>query len=491
MKDKALVEKIGWNFDNSYLELPGYCYTKAHPIPVSDPHIVIVNSQLATKLGLTLDASSEKELAQLFSGNVLPKHSIPLAQAYAGHQFGHFTPLGDGRAHLLGEHITPEGNRVDIHLKGSGKTPYAKRGDGRAALGPMLREYILSEAMHNLGIPTTRSLAVVTTGEKVYRQCPLQGAILTRVASSHMRIGTFQYLATQNDVKALKHLADYAIARHYPELKASHEPYLALITAVMNKQINLVVGWLRVGFIHGVMNTDNITISGETIDYGPCAFLDAYDPEAVFSSIDQMKRYAYANQPPITQWNLARFAESLIPLLHKDIDEATALAEEIIQSFNIIFQKAWLSMMRRKLGLFGEDKADEMLIADLLKWMAHHHADYTNTFRDLISHHMPQGGYYESDVFQEWWRRWLTRLKQNSASMESAFCLMGENNPAIIPRNHQVEKALSAAEEKSDFSKLHKILEVLSEPYLDNPKYKEFQKPPKPEERVHQTFCGT
>ncbi len=491
MSDDTYKNQIGWNFDNSYLRLPGYFYTKMHPIPVSDPHVVIVNQKLANKLGLMLEKSSKNELAQLFSGNALPKGSEPLAQAYAGHQFGHFTLLGDGRAHLIGEHVTSDGTRVDIQFKGSGKTPYAKRGDGRAALGPMLREYIISEAMHNLDIPTTRSLVVVTTGEKVYRESMLQGAILTRVASSHMRVGTFQYLATQKDGKGLKQLADYAIDRHYPELKCSEQPYLDLIKAVMNRQIDLVVNWLRVGFIHGVMNTDNMAISGETIDYGPCAFLDSYDPQTVFSSIDQMGRYAYANQPHITQWNLARFAEALMPLLHKDIEEAAALAEEVIQSFNTHFQTSWLSMMRRKLGLFGADKADELLIADLLNWMQQNHSDYTNTFRDLISETISEGETYIAEDFQNWRQRWLTRLKQNSKPMESAFCLMRANNPAFIPRNHQVEKALFAAEEQSDFSKLHKLLEVLSEPYVDKPEYKEFQKPPKPEERVYQTFCGT
>jgi len=491
MGDSLSAKKIGWNFDNSYLRLPKYCYTKVRPIPVSDPRIVILNNGLANELGLTFDKPPQKKLAQIFSGNDLPKHSDPLAQAYAGHQFGHFTFLGDGRAHLLGEHITPDGSRLDIQLKGSGKTPYTKRGDGRASLGPMLREYIISEAMHKLGISTTRSLAVVTTGEKVYRNTILKGAVLTRVASSHMRIGTFQYLAAQKDVKSLKILADYAIDRHYPEIKESSTPYLSFLKAVMKNQIDLIVDWLRVGFIHGVMNTDNMSISGETIDYGPCAFMDEYDPETVFSSIDQMKRYSYANQPDITQWNLARFAEALMPLIHKDIKEVYSLSKEINDSFNRSFEIEWLSMMRRKLGLFGEDKADELLISNLLKWMKLQHADYTNTFRDLISETIPKGECYVSDDFQNWWQRLRSRQKQSGKPIKLSHCLMRANNPSVIPRNHQVEKALSSAEEQGDFKKLDKLIDVLSDPYLDKPEYKEFQAPPKPEERVYQTFCGT
>lgn len=479
----------GWNFDNSYLGLPAYCYTKMAPVPVIDPQVVIVNHALAQALGLSFDASSQRDLASLFSGNALPDGAEPLAQAYAGHQFGHFTMLGDGRAHLVGEHVAPDGTRVDIHLKGSGKTPYGKRGDGRAALAPMLREYILSEAMHALGIPTTRSLAVVTTGEPVYRQTVLQGAILTRVAASHMRVGTFEYLAQQDDVDGLRHVTDYTIARHYPHFKDSDTPYLDLIKAVMERQTALVINWLRVGFIHGVMNTDNMAVSGETIDYGPCAFLDEYDPQKVFSSIDKRGRYAYANQPYIVQWNLARFAEALLPLLHDDREHAAAMAEDVIESFGQPFHTAWVSMMRQKLGLIGEDTEDEALIGDLLKWMQRHEADYTNTFRALISETLPSGEVYATQEFQDWWHRWQTRLELYGK--EAAFTLMRANNPSVIPRNHQVEKALSMAEEQNDYSALHRLLEVLSQPYADNPSHAEFLKTPKLEERVYQTFCGT
>lgn len=484
---------IGWNFDNSYLQLPANCYTRINPVPVDNPQVVIFNYALANTLGLTVDKLPDAQLAALFSGNILPDEAAPLAQAYAGHQFGHFTLLGDGRAHLLGEHITPDKIRFDIQLKGSGKTPYGKRGDGRAAIGPMLREYILSEAMYALGIPTTRSLAVITTGEPVYRQTVLQGAVLTRIASSHLRIGTFEYLARQNDIASLKQVTDYTIARHYPHLQQSLTPYADLIKAVMARQMTLVIHWLRVGFIHGVMNTDNMAISGETIDYGPCAFLDVYNPQKVFSSIDHRGRYAYANQPHIVQWNLARFAEALLPLLHVDVEQAVQLAEEIIESFGKSFHAAWLSMMRRKLGLFDEHESDEALIGDLLKWMQHTKADYTNTFRDLISKTCPTTiRSYTYPAFQNWWGRWQTRVHQQQNSLpDTVFALMRANNPSVIPRNHQVEKALSMVQEQNDNTALHTLLEVLATPYDDSPRHKAFQKPPKPEEQVHQTFCGT
>lgn len=491
MKNDTTVDVMGWNFDNSYARLPEHFYTRVAPLQARKPRVVMINHALANELGLTLDNYPEKALAQLFSGNRLPKESEPLAQAYAGHQFGHFTVLGDGRAHLIGEHVTPEGKRIDIQLKGSGRTPYGRRGDGRAALGPMLREYIISEAMHALGVPSTRSLAVVTTGEPVYRETILQGAVLTRIASSHLRIGTFEYLAAQNDVEGLQRLADYTIGRHYPEIKASDQPYLDLIKAVMERQIALIVNWLRIGFIHGVMNTDNMTLSGETIDYGPCAFMDTYDPQTVFSSIDQMRRYAYANQPHIAQWNLARFAETLLPLLHKDTKQATGLAEDTIQSFNAPFQNAWLAMMRRKLGLTREEKEDAQLIGDLLQWMQYHHCDYTNTFYNLISENMPDGEHYRSEEFCGWWQRWQKRLQQNSEPLQSSFRLMRANNPAVIPRNHKVEEALSSAEEHSDPDKLQTLLQVLLEPYSAKQALPEFCLPPKPEERVYQTFCGT
>lgn len=491
MNDGTTVDNAGWNFDNSYAALPECFFTRIDPSKTHDPRILIVNYALAHEMGLSFKKCSDRELADLFSGNRLPKGSEPLSQAYAGHQFGHFTMLGDGRAHLIGEHTTPNGARFDIQYKGSGKTPYSRRGDGRAALGPMLREYIISEAMNSLRIPTTRSLAVVTTGESVYRETVQQGAILTRVANNHLRVGTFEYLAAKQDIYGLKKLADYAIWRNYPELKESDTAYLDLIKSVMERQISLIVGWLRIGFIHGVMNTDNMAISGETIDYGPCAFMDEYNPQAVFSSIDHMGRYAYGNQPHIAHWNLTRFAECLLPLLHDNAEHATALAENLIQSFDTRFQKTWLAMMRCKLGLFGEDSDDIRLINDLLKWMQQHQTDHTNTFRDLTSESRPKNGLYNTEDFQSWWSRWQARLKRNKKPLKSSLSLMQKNNPAVIPRNHKVEEVLSAAEEQSDLSKLHMLLDVLADPYSDKSNFSEFCHPPKPGERVHQTFCGT
>jgi uncharacterized protein YdiU (UPF0061 family) len=480
---------MNWNFDNSYTKLPEHFFTRIAPVAVSAPKVAIVNFTLSKQLGLVLEG--QDNIANILSGNKLPEGAEPIAQAYAGHQFGHFVILGDGRTHLLGEHITPDGKRFDIQLKGSGKTPYSRRGDGRAALGPMLREYIISEAMHALGIPTTRSLAVVTTGEPVMRESVLQGAILTRVAASHIRVGTFEFLAARKDIDGLKTLADYAINRHYPELENSEQPYLGLLKAVMQRQIELVVHWLRVGFIHGVMNTDNMAISGETIDYGPCAFMDSYDPQTVFSSIDRNGRYSYANQAHIAQWNLARFAEAILPLLNADIELVSQIADEVIQSYTAIFQEKWLEMMRKKLGLFGEKKQDETLIADLLKWMQRNHADYTNTFRDLISEKLPEVENYQTQEFKNWWQQWQARLQQNHKPLKSSFCLMRANNPAIIPRNHKVEEALRAAEENSNLSKLHELLDALAEPYKDKPEFAQFQQQPAASERVYQTFCGT
>ncbi len=487
---KAKNQKIGWSFDNSYATLPEYFFTRMSPVPVRQPRIVVINSDLGQALGLNLIMRSDEQLAQLFSGNILPEGSEPISQAYAGHQFGHFTYLGDGRAHLIGEHNTPDGKRVDIQLKGSGKTPYGRRGDGRAALGPMLREYIISEAMHALGVPTTRSLAVVTTGELINRETIVQGAILTRIASSHLRVGTFEYFSAQNDVNGLKMLADYAIARHYIEAKKSDQPYHTLLKTVIEQQANLIVHWMRVGFIHGVMNTDNMALSGETIDYGPCAFMDAYDPATVFSSIDHMGRYGYANQPIIAQWNLARFAETLLPILHEDIDKAIQIAEAAINEFSVLYQAKWLAMMRAKLGLFGEQIDDNKLFADILDWMHAQRADYTNTFRDLSGEEKPPSEHYDSNAFQDWYERWQVRLKQNNKPIKSSLCLMKASNPAVIPRNHNVNQALESAS-NGDIKPFHDLLSALKEPYKQRPDIKPFQSPPTPGERVHQTFCGT
>jgi serine/tyrosine/threonine adenylyltransferase len=485
------VSGIGWNFDNSYGQFPDSFYTRLEPVSVTAPTIAISNHALAESLGLNLAGLSDAEAAQLFSGNTLPGGADPLAQAYAGHQFGHFAILGDGRAVLLGEQLTPNGQRFDIQLKGSGRTPYSRGGDGRAALAPMLREYIISEAMHALGIPTTRGLAVVTTGDQVFRETALPGAILTRVATSHLRVGTFQYVASRQDLAELKHLADYTIARHFPEAAESDQPYLALLDAVMERQASLVAAWMGVGFIHGVMNTDNMAISGETIDYGPCAFMDAYDPQTVFSSIDHQGRYAYKNQPHSAHWNLARFAETLLPLLDADTKEATRLAEEAIESFGDLFQRHWLAVMRKKLGLFNDEAEDGALIGALLQWMQRTKADYTNSFRTLAAKNLLEQPAFQDQEFLEWHANWQKRLSRNPKPLKSARSLMRAASPAIIPRNHRVEAALAAANDQADFSVMHRLLAALENPFSDTEDYTEYQKPPPPSEQAYQTFCGT
>src|SRR5215210_5024855 len=372
---------VGWRFDNTYARLPDVLFNPANPVAVREPRVAIVNHGLADELGLNLGAIPPETAAKLFAGQTLPESCEPIAQAYAGHQYGGFTMLGDGRAILLGEHRTPSGRLVDIQLKGSGRTRFSRGGDGRAALGPMLREYIISEAMHALGIPTTRSLAVVTTGESVYRERVLQGAVLTRVAASHIRVGTMQWAAAHDDEGATRALADYTRARHYPELADTPEPYVALFEAILARQASLVARWQLVGFIHGVMNTDNMALSGETIDYGPCAFMDTYDPATVFSSIDHGGRYAYGNQPSIAQWNLARLAEAMLPLFDRNADQAVERATAALDRFPDLFERHRLDGMRAKLGLFTREPDDEALVTDLLAWMERASADFTNTFR--------------------------------------------------------------------------------------------------------------
>jgi uncharacterized protein YdiU (UPF0061 family) len=452
----------GWNFDNSYARLPESLYARLNPIPVRAPRMAVFNRPLSESLGLDTHVLEGEEGAAIFGGNRIPEGAEPIAQAYSGHQFGYFTKLGDGRAILLGEHITPGSERFDIQLKGSGRTPFSRRGDGRAALGPMLREYIISEALHALGIPTTRSLAVVTTGEKVFRETALPGAVLTRVAASHIRVGTFESLAARGDREGIRTLAEYTIQRHYPDLITADNPYLALFYAVMERQASLVAKWLHVGFIHGVMNTDNMALSGETIDYGPCAFMDAYDPATVFSSIDLDGRYAYGNQANIAQWNLARFAETLLPLLHEEQEKAIRLAEEAITSFPEIFRRYRFSGMRAKLGLFTEDGDDGALMEDLLTCMHQGHADYTNTFRDLVAETLADAPLFRSAAFTEWYRRWQDRLARQPQSAEASRALMRAHNPAFIPRNHRVEEALEAAVEGKDFTVMAQLLDVLS-----------------------------
>ena len=479
-----------WQLDNSYQHLPGLLYAQVEPEPVVSPRMAAFNNGLAGELGLDLSSMSDEQRARLFAGNTLPEGANPIAQAYAGHQFGHFTMLGDGRAHLLGEQVMPDGRRFDIQLKGSGRTPYSRQGDGRAVLGPMLREYLISEAMHALGIPTTRALAVVTTGEPVQRETPLPGAILTRVAASHIRVGTFQFAGATQDRSVLKALLDYTLKRHDPDLANADNKALALLDAAIERQADLVVHWMRVGFIHGVMNTDNTALSGETIDYGPCAFMDAYNPATVFSSIDTNGRYAYANQPAIIAWNLARLAEALLPLIDEDADRAVKIAEAKVNGFADIYRGKWLAMMQAKLGLLGGDEDDYQLITDLLAWMKNNHADHTNTFRDLGSSDPPTGHPYECKQFTAWYSRWQERLQQNGGSSKASHDLMHRTNPAVIPRNHKVEEALAAAT-AGDLQPFHALHQALQSPYQDDDALTPYQAPPEPSERVYQTFCGT
>ena len=479
---------IGWHFDNTYSKLSNTFKEDIKPTPVRDPELAILNNELAKDLGLDFSNVDKKDLSQLFSGNSLPEKASPIAQAYAGHQFGHFTMLGDGRAVLLGEHLVAQKDRFDIQFKGSGRTSFSRGGDGRAVLGPMLREYIISEAINALKIPTTRSLAVVKTGEKVLRENLLSGAILTRVASSHIRVGTFQYIAAKQNIDDLNILVDYTINRHYPEIKLSKNKALDLLNLVMERQCQLVVDWMRVGFIHGVMNTDNMAISGETIDYGPCAFMDHYGPKTVFSSIDKLGRYSFANQPPIIKWNLSRFAECLIPLIDKDEDTAIKIATEIIDNFEKIYKNKWLNMMRDKLGLFGEHTNDIELINDLLSWMENNKADYTNTFCYLMNIKLHDSEIYNDKSFINWFNVWKKRSLMNNGSKEKQLDIMQNVNPSVIPRNHKVEEALTAAND-DNFKVMNKLLSVLNKPYDNQKNIKEYQSPT--DNKEYQTFCGT
>ncbi|WP_055107912.1 protein adenylyltransferase SelO [Paenibacillus ihumii] len=495
MTENTAKAEAGWSFDNSYARLPEIFYTLQKPVPVREPKLVVLNESLAESLGLNAQALQGSEGAAVFAGNEIPEGALPLAQAYAGHQFGYFTMLGDGRAVLIGEQITPQGQRVDIQLKGSGRTPYSRGGDGRAVLGPMLREYIISEAMHALGIPTTRSLAVVTTGQPVMRESEQIGAILTRIAASHLRVGTFQYAAQRGEGDELRSLADYALERHYPDADADTAAggnrYLALLRQVIRRQAELIAKWQLVGFVHGVMNTDNMTISGETIDYGPCAFMDAYDPATVFSSIDTQGRYAYGNQPYIGAWNLARFAEALLPLLHEDEEQAIKLAEGAIAGFTEQFHSHWLAGMRAKLGLFNPEPEDEALIKELLKLMHKHRADYTNTFRALTHRQWEETALSGDEEFESWLQRWQERLSRQEETQEAAEQLMRSSNPAVIPRNHRVEEALEAAEKEGDYSVMQRLLSALANPYAHTEEQAEYCKLPEPSLRPYRTFCGT
>jgi len=486
MKNNVSLSDPGWNLQNSYTQISDKLFSELKPDAVNNPSTIIINNQLAKKLGLNLKGISEKDLSNLFSGNQLPHGAKPFAQAYAGHQFGQFTILGDGRAHVVGEQMTPEGEIFDIQYKGSGRTPYSRGGDGKAALGPMLREYLISEAMYYLGIPTTRSLAVVETGEKVYREVPLKGSILTRVASSHIRIGTFQFLAAHKDYEGMKSLLDFSIKRHFSDLKFSENIAIEFIKAVMQNQINLIVEWMRVGFIHGVMNTDNSTISGETIDYGPCAFMDHYDANTVFSSIDTQGRYSFANQPSIIQWNLVRLAECLLPLIDENEKKSIEIAQNLLNTFSSLFKDRWLQMMKKKLGIKDQSEDDEELINNLIKWMQQKKPDFTNTFCNLMNYDHADDKEFEDDEFNNWKREWKKRVKSKEYLDVMMSC-----NPILIPRNYLVEEALSEAEIDGKLDKFNELNEIISSPYQLKKVNNKYLETPTKTNIPYKTFCGT
>jgi uncharacterized protein YdiU (UPF0061 family) len=481
-------------FDNTYARLPERFFARLRPAPVAAPRLIRVNRALAESLGIDPAGLESEDGARILSGNLIAEGSAPIAQAYAGHQFGGFSPqLGDGRAILLGEVIGRDGIRRDIQLKGSGPTPFSRRGDGRAALGPVLREYLLSEAMAALGVPTTRALAAVVTGEMVPRDTMVPGAIFTRVAASHIRVGTFQYFAAQGDVEAVRTLADYAIARHYPEAAGAAEPYRAFLDGVVARQADLIALWLLIGFIHGVMNTDNTAISGETIDFGPCAFMDAYDTGAVFSSIDYQGRYAYGNQPNIAVWNLSRLAEAMLSLLGPDEDAAIASAKESLGAFSPRFKAAYDAGLRRKIGLVGDSEADTALTQDLLRMMAENGADFTLTFRSLSEG--DDGAtrvlFADASAYDTWADRWRRHLEEKGTEPDLRREAMRAVNPAYIPRNHMVERVIQAAVASDDFGPFEALLNVLSRPFDAQPGREIYALPPARNERVLQTFCGT
>jgi uncharacterized protein YdiU (UPF0061 family) len=487
------------DFDSTYARLPDRFFARVAPTPVAAPRLIRVNAPLARELGMDPDWLAGEEGVAVLAGNQVPETATPIATAYAGHQFGGFVPqLGDGRAILLGEVIDRGGTRRDVQLKGAGPTPYSRRGDGRAALGPVLREYLVSEAMQALGIPTTRALAAVTTGERVARETMLPGAVLTRVASSHIRVGTFQFFASRGDVEGLRTLADHVIARHYPAAAGAERPHRALLDAVVGAQAELIARWLLVGFIHGVMNTDNMSVAGETIDYGPCAFLDAYDPQAVFSAIDTYRRYAYGNQPAIAQWNLTRLAECLLPLLGDDKDAAAAVAVESLEAFAPAFERAYFGGLRRKLGLSTEREGDAALAEELLMAMAANGADFTLTFRRLSEAVAGEEAdaevrslFAEPGAYDAWAPRWRQRLREEPGDAAAHREAMLAVNPAFIPRNHRVEAVIRAAVDRDDFAPFEELLVVLARPYESQPAYARYMEPPAHDERVLQTFCGT
>lgn len=495
MKDATII--AGLEFDNSYAEkLEGF-YAPVFGEKAPAPVLIKLNHPLAEELGLEFNTMPTEDMANIFSGSISPQGTVPLAQVYAGHQFGGFSPqLGDGRALLLGEVIDRHGGRRDIHLKGSGRTPFSRGGDGKAVLGPVLREYILGEAMHALNVPTTRALAAVVTGEKVMRDELLSGAVLTRVASSHLRVGTFQYFAARDETDKLKQLADYTIQRHYPILTESKNPYLGLLSVVRDRQAALIAKWMLLGFVHGVMNTDNMTISGETIDYGPCAFMESYDPTTVFSSIDSQGRYAYGNQPPIAQWNLARLAETLLPLIDSNNDKAVALATHEINVYSERYQQYWLDGMRSKLGLSIKETDDLGLVDELFLAMEGQDVDFTMLFRGLASASegnttIVQDLFDDVENFDKWHIRWKERLARDPLKVEERIALMNSVNPIYIPRNHKVEEVLQAAEAESNYEPFEKLMTVLEKPFEERQGLTDYAEPAPSDFPHYRTFCGT
>ncbi len=483
------TKKYSWKLENTYAELPKGLFSLQRPIPVAKPELVCFNEKLADDLGLGFLNLEKERIAGYFSGNDIPDGATPLAQAYAGHQFGQFTMLGDGRAILLGEQIDKTGKKFDLQLKGSGQTPYSRRGDGRATLYSMLREYLISESMHHLGIPTTRSLAVVSTGEKVFREEIHNGAVLTRIAASHIRIGTFEYVRNFCSTVDLQALTNYTIQRHYPEISGAYNPALELLKVVMHKQIDLVVNWLRVGFIHGVMNTDNMSIAGETIDYGPCAFINTYNPWTVFSSIDTRGRYAFGNQPYIVQWNLSIFANALLPLISENEEKAIQLAQDVIDGFQHSFTEKWYNMMLSKLGILHPDDKDKDLVNELLALMERNRLDYTQVFLSLQQYKEPNDSFFGVEEFKAWVQKWKNAHsgdKDKAPSIE----LMNKMNPKVIPRNHSVENVLEAAV-KGNMAPFNQLLSILSKPYDNHPDDLQFQKIPEGFDDSYRTFCGT
>jgi len=491
MKERKMIVETGLNLENSYAELPKIFFNTQSSSHVPSPKLVVLNYPVITSLGLNAQALQSTDGVDILAGNRIPEGAVPIAQAYAGHQFGHFTMLGDGRAVLIGEHITPLGERFDIQLKGSGRTPYSRGGDGKASLGPMLREHIISEAMYGLGVPTTRSLAVVSTGEDVIREQVLPGAILARIARSHIRVGTFQFIANWGTTEEVKALADYALNRHFKKEEYEGNPYLYLLNKVIRSQAELISKWQLVGFIHGVMNTDNMAIGGETIDYGPCAFMDVYDPSTVFSSIDTGGRYAYGNQPKIGAWNLARFAETLLPLLDENVDRAVETAQGAISKYNDLYNEYWYTGMRAKLGIFNAEEDDEKLIQSLLNMMKRFKADYTNTFRNLTLGNLSDMEMFESEEFKKWYELWQERLTRQGKSKEDVKQLMEKSNPVVIPRNHRVEEALETAVKNNDYSVMQSLLDALKNPYNYSNINEYYSELPRTTSCPYKTYCGT